>query len=228
MLMMPNTSIDIGSIIYKYPNYTTNSVTVTSSNTSVARVNGTIITGVAIGNATITIQCGNVSTSVPIAITNGIIIDANITLSTSGTPTVISSDAIVYDKLQKYSIQYTFGSITPPSGSSTTTNCMVGPARENGASRAGVVSYAYSSGRWSMQYSGSSVNFIPANGDKITMVADFPNGKLSVYQNSMVLVNNATLYTDYFVNTAQLIAGRVNGNMTLAPNHIKIALGDIH
>ena len=228
MLMMPNSSVDIGSIIYKYPTYTTNSITVTSSNTSVARVSGTTVTAVAYGTATITAQCGNTTKSIPISVTNGVIIDTDFSLSTSGSPTVISSDAIVYDKLQTYSIQYTFGSITPPSGSSTTVNSLVGPARSSGASRAGSISYAYSSGRWSMQYSGSSVNFTPANGDKITMVADFPNRKLSVYRNSTVLVSNATLYTDYFDDTAQLIAGLVNGNMTFAPNHIKIALGDIH
>lgn len=219
-------STDIASIVYKYPSFTTDSIVLSSSDTNVATVSGTTVTGVGTGSATITVTCGNGSATIPVVVSSGLIFEADIPTLTNGIQT-LSSDAITYDPTKTYSIQYTFGAITP-TVTVTTPNCTVGPATASGAVRAGAVQYIGSASTWQVQLGPAAQDIAPSDGDKVTFVINFATGKQSVYLNNTAVVTNREIQLVYYNTTAKLIAGRQNANMTVAPTHIKIAIGDLH
>lgn len=189
-----------------------------------------LLTGVlTAGTSTITVLYGGETTTFNVTVTASVIYEGNISLSQSTTPNVISSSAITYDTTKTYSIQYTFGSITP-SGAPTTSGCIVGPANSNNAVRGGAMVWSASASAWQVQTGGSATTIFPApaTGDLVTVVMKFATNKLSVYVNNTAVITDATLSRDYYNNTARLIAGRENANMTVAPNHIIVSIGDIH
>ena len=218
-------SVDLSSEIYKYPLFTTQNISISSSDSSVASVSGTTITGVSIGLATITVSCGSASTTVPINISSGIIYDEDVTMKTSD-QTLLQQD-INYDFTQTYSFQYTFGSYTS-AGTNPTRNSYVGSAKSNGAGRSGGISYLGSSATWRYPKGGSYVAFTPSNGDVFTIVHDFATNKTAYYLNATALETNITEGTSYFSDTAKIIMTADNSQMTVAPTHIKIAIGDLH
>lgn len=200
-----------------------------SDNTS-RTVTDYLLTGVlTAGTSTITVLYGGQTTTFNVSVTASVVYDGSVTLSQSNTPNVISSSAITYDTTKIYSIQYTFGTIST-SGASTTPNCIVGPANSSNAVRGGAMFWSAANNAWQVQTGGSATTIspAPANGDLVTVVLNFTTNKLSVYVNNTAAITDATLSRDYFTNTARLIAGRENANMTVAPNHIIVSIGDIH
>lgn len=59
-------SLDL--ISYRYPHFTTEEISITSGDNSVAKASGTTVTGVTAGSATLTVSCGNKSASVPLTV----------------------------------------------------------------------------------------------------------------------------------------------------------------
>lgn len=200
-----------------------------SDNTS-RTVTDYLLTGtLTAGTSTITVLYGGETTTFNVTVTASVIYEGNITLSQSNTPNVISSSAITYDTTKTYSIQYTFGSISPTQ-TQTTQNCIVGPANSSNSVRGGAMFWSASASAWQVQTGGSATTIspAPANGDLVTVVMKFATNKLSVYVNNTAVITDATLSRDYYTNTARLIAGRENANMAVAPNHIIVSIGDIH
>lgn len=215
---------DLSDVIYKYPRFTTDSVVLSSSDPTVATVDGMSVTGVGEGTATITVRCGNATTTVPVNVSSGIVFESDITLTEINQ--TLSEEAIVYDEAQTYSFQYTFGAHTPLY-SKTTNNCRVGPVRSNDAVRNGAIQWLGASSKWVAIMAAEEKDISPAIGDVITVVYNFATNSMSIYK------NGASLYRgdpgrDYFIDTAKIIAQRDNANMTIAPTHIKIAIGDLH
>lgn len=215
---------DLSAFIYKYPRYTTDNVVLSSSDTTVATVDGTSITGVGEGTATITVRCGDATADVPVIVSSGIIFESDISLK--GSNQTLSSEAITYDETQTYSFQYTFGAHTPVY-SATTNNCMVGPVRSTNATRNGQLQWLGASSKWVVPMAAATKDISPAIGDIITIVHNFATNRMVIYK------NGTSLYTgdpgrSYFTDTAKIIAQRDNANMTIAPIHIKIAIGDLH
>ena len=218
-------SVDLSSEIYKYPRFTTQNISLSSSDTSVASVNGTTVNGVGIGTANITITCGNATTIIPITVSSGLVFESDIDLKTSNQD--LSSEAINYDFTQTYSFQYTFKNYTPK-GTQTAPNCIVGPARSNVAIRNGCIKYLAASETWNYYLRSEPKTFTPVDGDILTLVHNFATGKMNVYLNDNLISSNATIGQDYFTDTAKVVANKENANMTVAPTHIKIAIGDLH
>lgn len=217
-------STDLNGIIYKFPNYTTDSIQLISSDTSIVTVSGTTVTGTgAVGTATVTVKCGNASTTIPVVTSSGVVFESDIALS--GTGQTISADEITYDQTQTYSFQYTFGAYTPKSGS-TSNNCIVGVVTAENTTRNGCVQWLTSS-KWIAYIGGSQKDLTPSAGDVITYVHNFADRSTVIYKNGVEMYNGRTA-VDYFNATAKIIAQKDNQNMTVAPTHIKIAIGDLH
>ena len=223
--IVKNNTKDIAGSIYKYPSFTTDSLQVTSSNTSVASVSGTVITGVGFGTATITVKCGNATTTIPVTVSSGIILDTDLPSYSSSTKAVMS-DFPDYDYTQIYSFQYTFASHTSSRGS-TTPNVYIGPSKSNNAERNGAITFYGTSG-WKIIRGGSSVAFEPSAGDVLTIVVNMATGKMDAYLNNTQIITNASSTNSYYTDSVKIISKEDNDNMTVAPTHIKIAIGDLH
>ena len=223
--IVKNNTKDISSFIYKYPSWTTDSVQVSSSNTSVATVNGTIITGVGFGTATITVRCGSATTTIPITVSSGIILDTDLPNYSSSNKTVMA-DFPEYDYTQTYSFQYTFASHTPSRGS-TTPNVYIGPSKSNSAERNGAIVFYGSSG-WRIYRGGSTESFTPSAGDILTIVVNMATGKMNAYLGNTQILTNVSSTNGYYTDSVKVISKEDNDNMTVAPTHIKIAIGDLH
>jgi len=218
-------SVDLSSAIYMHPRFSTQSLSLASSDTSVATVSGTTITGVGTGTASITVTCGRAVTTVPVNVSSGLIFESDIDLTTSDQE--LYSEAINYDLTQTYSFQYTFSAYTPK-GTSTINNATIGPVKSNNASRTGAIQFVASSSSWVFYRTAATTTFTPEDGDVLTIVHDFATSKLNVYLNDTSLASNVSVGSGYFTDTAKIIAQKDNQNMTVAPTHLKIAIGDLH
>lgn len=223
--LLENGSVDLASSIYKFPKFTTDTASVTSSDESVATVSGTTVYAVGLGDASITVSCGEKTLTIPVKVTNGIIVDTDVELKKSNQ--TIYSEPIEYDQTATYSFQYTFGSHTPVA-TSTAPNCIVGPTQSNNAFRCGSIMYRASTSEWTYYIGSSSRVFAAAAGDVLTFVHNFATGKANVYLNGTAIATNETIGPSYFTNTAKVIAGGDNASMTVAPVHVKIAIGNLH
>lgn len=218
-------SNDLSGSIYKFPRYTTNSIQLVSSDTSVVSVSDTTITGVNSGEATITARCGDAIATIQVSVFDGILFDGDIAINNS--VKTISNVPIDYDGTQTYSFQYTFSSHSPVS-SATTNNCIVGPVTSKNAARNGAIVWLASSESWAVYLGGSTKNIDPNAGDIVTIVRNFSSGKTFVYMNGELLYSYSSAGDSYFTDTAKIISNKDNALMSVAPVHIKIAIGDLH
>lgn len=216
---------DLSGIIYTYPRYNTDSVQITSSDTSIVTVSGTSITGTGTeGTATITVKCGNATATVPVTVSSGIILDEDLPAYSSGT-SVVMDDYPAYDSTAIYSFQYTFGENNVPRGSYTP-NVYVGPAQTNNAKQNGSVSFSGSAQKWAINVGGGGTEITPSVGDVLTIVINMATGKMNAYLNDTQVVTNQN--ASYLNNTTRVIVSNNNDGATIAPVHLKIAIGDLH
>ena len=219
-------STDLSSFIYKYPKFTTDSVQLVSSDETIVTVSGTTITGTGKeGTANITVKCGNSNTvTIPVTVSSGIILDTDLPAYSSSTKTVMS-DYPAYDSTQTYSFQYTFGENNVSRGS-TTPNIYVGPSQSNSGMQNGAIQFYGGSQTWVILRGGSTVSFTPSVDDVLTIVINMATNKMNAYLNDTQLITNGT--AGYMNATTQVISKENNDGATVAPTHIKIAIGDLH
>lgn len=172
--------------------------------------------------STITVSYSGETTTFDVVVSGNTIVDADILLNASE-HTIYG--AIEYDQAATYSFQYTFGTHTPVS--STTRNCVVGPATSQSVIKNGGILFVSDSAVWKYAKSGATVEIAVSQGDVLTIVRNFATGKTSYYLNDNLL-ETASAGAAYFDGTAKVFAGRDSVNMTVAPVHIKIAKGDLH
>lgn len=224
--MVGQNSTDIANVISIYPSYTTDTITLTSSDNTIATVSGTTISSLGNeGTAVITVVCGNASDTITVSVSSGIIYESDIQVTDSAQ--TLYNESISYDATQTYSFQYTFSSLEN-APSSTSRNINVGPVNSNNAIRNGAIQYLVSSSQWYVLRALDTLSFTPVDGSVLTIVYNFATDRLSAYLDETTLFTNYDPGRVYFENTAKIIYGRGSSGMTIAPTHIKIAIGDLH
>ena len=177
-----------------------------------------------VGTSTITVSYGGKTTTFSVTVASTSIVDQDVTMGKSAQ--TILDQAITYDETAVYSFIYTFGSHTPIQ-TSTQPSAVVGPAASNGAIKGGAIQFAGSAGSWRYVLKGVGTSITLADGDVLAIVRDFEEKRTYVYLNGNLLTTSDE-GPSYFRDTAKIYMGGDNAQMTVAPTHIKIVLGDLH
>ena len=90
----------------------------------------------------------------------------------------------------------------------------------------GAIQFYGGSQTWVILRGGSTVSFTPSVDDVLTIVINMATNKMNAYLNDTQLITNGT--AGYMNATTQVISKENNDGATVAPTHIKIAIGDLH